>query len=361
MKQLFAQSQPSRNLFFFERETLAVGFGGNKKLHNVEVENTLVGSLYYFLRNDNSSAQPLLDIYAPQNAEPKLIPYQTADTMMREYHFGFNSNIFLAQLLELTNDYYAMVSRTVPKELWQYRHRAVQFAKLLGAVERYGRANKIPELIRLCESRRKSELCQDGTILSREIYLSAISTPSKPMSEFVVRFKRNALICREGGTADSMFVLLRGKIAVVTYGRRAALIEQPGEAFGEAALFLDGKRTATLIADSDADLYVIKRENLTAFFATHRDLFVNTSATLARRIQVNIANAQRFEEKVQRLSAVANNDQWGLDALDQQSRAEMEELKEELIELEKRNRSIPSFAGFLDLVESEPRTAADAG
>jgi len=356
MKQLFSPVDTSpKGLYFFEREKLFLRFD-EQETHEVEVENVLVGPLEYFLGAEEVATDyKLFEIFVARIAKLKFVPFKTADRMMRDFRFGFNSNIFLARLLELTNNYYSKTSRKVPKELWQYKLRAEQFARLTNAVLKFGVSNNIPELVELAERKIQTSFYMDGTVLSREVLLKAISTPSKPLSDFVVRYQKNSAICREGNRADSMFVLLKGRVAVSTFGRRAATIEQEGEAFGEAAFFLDGRRTATLIAETDADLYVIPRNELAMFFKTHRDLFRNIASTLAYRIHENIKNARSFQEKLRELKLIYEEGPAGVQLLDEKSRFEVQSFRDELMLLERRSKAIPSFAQFLDLVEVKNR------
>lgn len=351
MQQLFSSNGSTPGMYFLEKDVLFIRFD-ESEIHELAVENVLVASLNYFLGAELSEEDASFDVLVKKSTKKrKLVPVKTADRMMREFRFGFNSNIFLARLLELSNKYYSKTTRKVPKGLLPYKLRAEQFSRLTNAVLKFGEKNNLPALIRLAAQKMDTELYADGIVLSREVVLKAISTPSRPLSDFVVRYKRNSSICREGGIADSMFVLLKGKVAVSTFGRRAATIEEEGEAFGEAALFLDGRRTATLIAETDADLYVIHRSELPKFFKTHRDLFQNIAATLAQRVQENIQNARRFQAKIRELSEIAANGPEGIALLEERSKGEVQSFRDELSALERKNKDIPSFAQFLDWVE----------
>ena len=346
MQKLFTRNTPVEGVYFLRKDSLYVQLGDGEQ-HEIAGENIIVGALEYYLADlSPRNEQRLFDLYVKDASNLKIVPFSTVDRMMREYQFGFNSNIFLSRLLELTNNYYSKKSRQVPKELWQYKLRAQHFAKLTNAVHEFGVMNDIPELSDLAKDKMGRDFYIDGTLLGREIILKAISTLSKPLSEYVIRYKKNSAICREGNIADAMYILLRGKVGVATYGRRAATISEPGEAFGEVALFLDGRRTATLIAEEDTDLYVVKRQDLPKFFQTHRDLFVNIAGTLAKRFHDNIENTQRFESKLKELTA-KSADGKGRRALEERVREEVTEFLGELLELRATFKSMPAFDKFL--------------
>ncbi len=74
----------------------------------------------------------------------------------------------------------------------------------------------------------------------------------------IIRCPQNQIVCREGDEAHSMFLILRGQMRILTEKRRGRpyflRYLEPGDSFGEIALFDGGRRSATVEAVTDSIL-----------------------------------------------------------------------------------------------------------
>jgi small-conductance mechanosensitive channel/CRP-like cAMP-binding protein len=86
-----------------------------------------------------------------------------------------------------------------------------------------------------------------------------------------VTFARGEVICREGDTGDTFYILMHGKAEVVASAAAAdgefhvADLEAPSF-FGEMSLLTDEPRSATVRAATDAELLVVEREGFQRLF-----------------------------------------------------------------------------------------------
>ncbi len=346
MKRLYGKDEPAHKAYLIENDSLWVQIG-RLPLAEFAVKYAIVGALECFLgESDPESERRLFEVSVKDPKRAKVIPFPIVEQMMLQYRFGFETNVFLSRLLEYTSKCKAQQGRNIPAELDQYRHRARHYTRLVDAIVQFAAFHDLPELKLLAEKKKTREFYRDGVILTREIALRAISAPSEPLSRYVFRFKKNTSLCREGGAAESMFVLLRGRVSVSTKARKVATITTPGEAFGEAALFLDGYRTASLVAEENTDVYEIRRRDLPRFFSKNRTLFRNIAGTLSHRIQDNVENILSFDRKVEELKEVQKNRQGDRDILEERSRMEIATLSEDLIAFQEHSE-IPAFDRFL--------------
>jgi CRP-like cAMP-binding protein len=69
---------------------------------------------------------------------------------------------------------------------------------------------------------------------------------------------RGTAIVREGDTGDEFYVLMMGTATVIRHGDEVARLE-PGDYFGELALFDPAPRNATVTADVPVTLAVLER------------------------------------------------------------------------------------------------------
>jgi CRP-like cAMP-binding protein len=111
------------------------------------------------------------------------------------------------------------------------------------------------------------------------------------------RISGGTVLCQEGDPARCMYVLLKGKIAVLQSQKVVARIQEPGEAFGEMALFLEGTRTATLVAEMDSAVFLIKEDDMPEFHRSHPEVFFNIGATLAQRLQATLKGIRSVSDR----------------------------------------------------------------
>lgn len=120
-----------------------------------------------------------------------------------------------------------------------------------------------------------------------------------------VRLLRGEALYREGDAADSLHVLLTGRLQVRVQGERedGRLIAtmEPGEAVGEMALFTGGRRTATVVAARDCALAMLTREAFDEITGRHPQAVVHS----ARLIVTRLTDAQRRREQPRPLRSLA--------------------------------------------------------
>ena len=79
-----------------------------------------------------------------------------------------------------------------------------------------------------------------------------------------VSFEKDQIIFREGDHGEKMYILFQGEVSVLKdldWGQHELLRRKPGEIFGEMALILDVKRTATVQAIEKTECFILKRKN----------------------------------------------------------------------------------------------------
>ena len=101
-----------------------------------------------------------------------------------------------------------------------------------------------------------------------------------------LRFGRGEDIIRQGAEGCSMFVIVRGEVDVMVHdSQRDTVVAtlRTGEAFGEMCLLTGEKRSATVRAKTDCDLWEIERSSLQPLLDENRALAEGLSDLLARR------------------------------------------------------------------------------
>lgn len=103
------------------------------------------------------------------------------------------------------------------------------------------------------------------------------------------------IIFRRGDTGHEMFVIVQGKVAIIDeYHEKKKVIAQlePGECFGEMALFGRAKRSATVLAQEPTTLLVLDEEKLGALVQkkVSSQFLINIISLLASRLRYTNAH-----------------------------------------------------------------------
>jgi hypothetical protein len=94
------------------------------------------------------------------------------------------------------------------------------------------------------------------------------------------------VIIKAGETGDEMYFLSHGIVEVLTSDGKSIAKLRTGSFFGELALLQDGKRMATVRANTYCDLYVLSRENFKHVVASNPDFKNQLDAMAQQRANI---------------------------------------------------------------------------
>jgi len=117
------------------------------------------------------------------------------------------------------------------------------------------------------------------------------------------KLKKGEALCRKGDPGNSMFVVVKGKLAVLVDGERVGEIG-PGEMVGEIAVLLgksDQKRTADLIAEDTTVVGIIPSDQFEKLATLQPAMVVQIANSLAKRIDNNFAVVSDREAKERKI------------------------------------------------------------
>ncbi|MCB9545303.1 MAG: cyclic nucleotide-binding domain-containing protein [Myxococcales bacterium] len=118
-------------------------------------------------------------------------------------------------------------------------------------------------------------------------------------------YTAGALVCAEGATATSMFVVLAGTLRVTKGADVEVASLGPGEIFGEFALFDGLPRSASVHTDTDADVFVLERDAFLELLASAHSgaVFQAVLAVLVERVRRT--SDRVLDEEIRRRTAEA--------------------------------------------------------
>ena len=281
---IYKKGDPSDFAYLVEGGSLEVDFHGDNRI-KLPADNIIVGTLEYFLEEEfKTRISRLFDLSISGSGNYKKVPFETVNQMMMQFKFGANTNIFIARLIEYCNSSLTQKSKTPLGPIKRYQRKAALFARKVDLLFDLGIRHNISQILSISTKNKLLEVYRDGSLYPHYSSVDAITSPGKDKSKYVKFFKKNTLICREGNSAKELYVLLDGNVNVTIDSLYVASITTPGEVFGEMSLFLEKKRTASLIAESDAYLYVVPYSQV-GNFAQEKcpELFIKIAQILSKR------------------------------------------------------------------------------
>ncbi len=95
-------------------------------------------------------------------------------------------------------------------------------------------------------------------------------------------------LCHEGDDGSQIYLIVEGEIAAMTTGPDGDdvmfSVMRRGQLCGELAVFMGGKRTATMVARAETELLVINRRAVVPFLRHHPDAALEIISVLSRRV-----------------------------------------------------------------------------
>lgn len=99
-------------------------------------------------------------------------------------------------------------------------------------------------------------------------------------------------IVREGDSADSMFIVERGRVDVMLASGQKVATTDAGGYFGEMSLLTGSARTATVVAAADCGLIEISADAFREYVQAHPDVLAQLAAAAAERLhELNVVRA----------------------------------------------------------------------
>ncbi len=125
--------------------------------------------------------------------------------------------------------------------------------------------------------RSLSKMALFSECTKRELQIIATNTDE-------VEVDAGYVLMTEGNIGQEAFIILSGTAAVMRNGRKVASLGR-GSIFGELSLLDPGKRTATVVAETDMDLLVVTGRGLQTTIKAAPAIAVKLLRNLAARLR----------------------------------------------------------------------------
>ena len=113
-----------------------------------------------------------------------------------------------------------------------------------------------------------------------------------------VHFAHDEVVFVEGSLGDSMYLIESGQVKVSVNtgsGQQERVINYlgPGNFFGEMALLLDQRRSATLTVTIDADFWMLRKADMDELLVDHPEIALQITKELSRRLTDVVTESSR--------------------------------------------------------------------
>ena len=118
----------------------------------------------------------------------------------------------------------------------------------------------------------------------------------------VRNYRQGETLIEQGDSGDEMYILVEGVLQIYINAPDnkeripvAKLI--PSQYFGEMSLLVGDKRSATIVALSDVELYEINRETMSNLFKTHPDFIEKISEKIVEQKMINFQKITEYSTR----------------------------------------------------------------
>lgn len=224
---------------------------------------------------------------ADQNSIVKKISAEKFLEGMKTYSFALNTSIVLAKQVLLTNRIINKNLTSLSADETKTKEYASEYYMILTRLRDEYNKRKLPWLKELVIKYEANLTYKRGEAYCRSAEPVKL-TVSNELIDKSVEYKRGSNICEENTVGEEMYILQTGSIDVMINGNKVTSIDESGTVFGEMALLLGEKRTATLVAKNDVVITKILKGELKDVAARQYDLLSGIALALAKRHYFNI-------------------------------------------------------------------------
>ena len=283
---LCRKGDPSENAFKIKNGTVYIS-RDQLEFEPIEEKSLVVGTLELFLATDGTNIPPrIFDIRVISEETPEKVAFESVQQALTIFEGGYVLNKFLAHLIVQSNN---VLRKVTQAEQWRnYEHLARSSAEIVRTLKELRDHLSLSSLESDIKTLEGLQPVRYGHLLATSKTEMDFLVGEKGSTNAVVRMNAGGVLCRDGETGNGMYVLLEGSVAVSKGKKVLALIDTPGEAFGELSLFLNQKRTATVTVREDASLLHLAPDELRPFHEKRPLFFYELAKTLSKRLKSNL-------------------------------------------------------------------------
>lgn len=284
---LYTAGTKSNSVYFLQNGAVYFYISNDDK-YVINGKNLIVGATEILIDFESAdSASRMETAVTDSSSSIKKMAINKFVDGMRTFSFALNVAIVLAKQVLLTNQILNKSMNNLSGDENKTKKLSMEYFTIVARLQKEYQQRRLPWLDDLIEQSMTSLTYKKGEAYCKSAEPTKI-TDSENLSDNHIEYERNSIICEENTAGQELYILQSGSIDVLIGGNKVATIEDQGTVFGEMALLLNEKRTATLKANNNVLITRIKRSELKDVVNRQPDLLLNIARSLANRHYYNI-------------------------------------------------------------------------
>lgn len=256
--------------------------------YSIKGNNLIIGATEIILNNlSGMQCQRLETALIDSTSKIKKIPGDKFISSISSYSLIMNTSMVMAKQVLLTNQIINKNLGSLDGNEKKNRELAIEYFRILSVIKKEYDKRKYPWLGSIIHKFEASLLYKRGESFEKTSDPVKITSPVN-LSDTTIEFSKDSLICEEGSIGNEMYILQSGTIDVLINNNRVASVSDPGYIFGEIAIILGEKRTATLKAKNNVVLTRLRRDHLKELSAQNSEVLLSLVSSLAKKHFNNI-------------------------------------------------------------------------
>lgn len=284
---LYTIASPAQSAFLLNAGRVYF-FVSNTDKYALKGNNLIIGASELILNNllDMKLGRLETALCDPDSSVKK-IPGETFLSSLDTHSVALNVSMVIAQQVVLTNQIINTNIECVQGDEKRIKETSIEYYRIVARLREEYDKRRLPWLKTLTEKFETTLICKRGEALGRTAAPTKITTPLAD-TETTLELPKDAIICKEGSIGDEMYILQAGTVDVLINDTRVTSISDRGYVFGEIALLLGEKRSATLKAKSDVLLTRLRKSDLKNMAESRNSVLRALLTSLAQKHYHNI-------------------------------------------------------------------------
>lgn len=285
---------------FFLNEGSVFLYASNNDKYSIKGQNLIIGSTELIMKHIIGEKTLRLETaVTTASSSIKRIPYEKFLSSINSFSFLINTSIVLAKQVLLTNRIINKNMDALDGNDRLIKDLSIKYYRGVAALSREYEKRKIPWINDILKKHLVSLNFKRGEAFFKSQESLTVESSSM-LSDRMIEYPRGSAICEENTAGEELYILQAGSIDVEIGGNRVATIDKKGTVFGEMALLLNEKRTATLRAKNNTVITKIMKSELKEICEKESDLLKNIAYSLAQKhyfniIKINTVNKSLIE------------------------------------------------------------------
>lgn len=273
---------------FFLNEGSVFLYASNNDKYSIKGKNLIIGSTELIMKHIlGENTLRLETAVTTARSTIKRIPYEKFISSIDSFSFLINTSIVLAKQVLLTNKIINKNMDALDANDRLIKDLSMKYYRGIADLSKEYDKRKLPWINDILKKHITSLNFKRGEAFYKSQEALTVE-PSSRLSDRMIEYPRGSAICEENTAGEELYILQAGLIDVEIGGNRVATIDKKGTVFGEMALLLNEKRTATLRAKNNTVLTKILKSELKEICEKDNDLLKNIAFSLAQKHYFNI-------------------------------------------------------------------------